>query len=521
LNDQKLSQYIAIFFIGLILVFMTGIYTLQRIDDWNNKMSSDIAENVIDTKKIIIKGHIDRTIHQLEIEKDDITVDLHTQAELFNIKLANMLAQNSTFTSECIDKMDVIADAYKPIHYIVFNTDDNSILYASEENIPDPSLHVENTTISVRTPINGITVVTYATNQIIDAIVKERMAHHIRNIRLEDDGYIWVNEVINYDGGQDYAIRRVHPNLPETEGILLSTETQDIKGGKPYLIELEGIKENGDVFFTYYFKEPNSNDVSQKITYAKLYEPYNWIIATGVYLNDVNVMIDERQQQLQYFKTIKFILFTLSAIVIGLLIFGWRFLLLFNKTKIEEQALLENDMTLIEGQLKAISEIAYQDPLTSLYNRRAMLLRLTEELSSGERHHYSSSVILCDIDYFKNINDTHGHDVGDEVLRKVALFLQAHVRKEDTIARWGGDEFLILLTHTAIDSAELVADNLRLLFQAHDYSRLVDGESFTLSFGLTTSTESDSCESLVKRADLALYESKRSGRDRVSVYHND
>ena len=122
-----------------------------------------------------------------------------------------------------------------------------------------------------------------------EEFVKEGTLSFIRNIVHESNflsgAYIWINEVTNFDGGENYGIRQVHGNLPDTEGMLLSTSMQDAKGNLPYLIELEGIKENGEFYYKYWFKEYKSDKVSEKITYAKLYEPYNWIVCTGTYLN--------------------------------------------------------------------------------------------------------------------------------------------------------------------------------------------------------------------------------------------
>ena len=125
----------------------------------------------------------------------------------------------------------------------------------------------------------------------IDSIIKEEIQFHIRNTKLNYSGYIWVNEIINYDGGDKYAIRLTHPNLPETEGMFLSTNMTDIKGNKPYLEELEGIKKEGSLFFTYWFKKLDTNQIEQKLTYARLYKKYNWIIATGIYLDDVDALV--------------------------------------------------------------------------------------------------------------------------------------------------------------------------------------------------------------------------------------
>lgn len=122
--------------------------------------------------------------------------------------------------------------------------------------------------------------------------LKKTAANRIRKAKLKDSGYIWVNEVINFEGGDDYAIRLVHPNLTDTEGMLLSTNMEDIKGTKPYLTELEGVKRDGEIFFKYWFKKKNSQSIAPKFTYAKLYREFNWVIASGVYLDDVKDSMD-------------------------------------------------------------------------------------------------------------------------------------------------------------------------------------------------------------------------------------
>jgi len=126
--------------------------------------------------------------------------------------------------------------------------------------------------------------------------LKERLQEQIRQTRLIDDGYIWVNEVLNYQGGDGYAVRLVHPNLTEEEGTLLSTGFQDIKGNTPYLTELEGVRDHGEIYFQYWFKKMNSDEIAPKLTYAKLYKEYDWIIASGVYLDDLDATLATQQQ---------------------------------------------------------------------------------------------------------------------------------------------------------------------------------------------------------------------------------
>lgn len=133
----------------------------------------------------------------------------------------------------------------------------------------------------------------------IEKVVIKRISTQIRNLRLIDDGYIWVNRIVNYEGGDNYAIREIHPNLPQTEGMWLSTNTTDIKGKRPYEAELNGIKKDGELFYQYYFKQLKSDQISHKMSYAKLYKPYDWVVATGVYLDDVDKFIEIETNKMQ------------------------------------------------------------------------------------------------------------------------------------------------------------------------------------------------------------------------------
>jgi signal transduction histidine kinase len=119
-------------------------------------------------------------------------------------------------------------------------------------------------------------------------IVEANTRELIHASRYSNDAYFWINEVVNFDGGDNYGSRLIHPNLKHTEGQILSTSMTDIQGKFPYLEELEGVKNSGENFYTYFFKKMNSEVVSEKLTYARLYPEYNWIVAMGVHLDDIS-----------------------------------------------------------------------------------------------------------------------------------------------------------------------------------------------------------------------------------------
>jgi len=163
---------------------------------------------------------------------------------------------------------------------------------------------------------------------------------------------------------------------------------------------------------------------------------------------------------------------------------------------------------------KRIEELAITDRLTKIYNRIHLDKILNSELVRSSRYKTPFSVILLDIDKFKSVNDTYGHQVGDSVLKESAKILKNSVREIDTLGRWGGEEFLVIAPNTDLEGARRLAEKLRVAMESFRFS--VVGNK-TGSFGVSSWREGDSEESLLKRADDALYLAKERGRNRVEV----
>ncbi|WP_447776955.1 GGDEF domain-containing protein [Pseudomonas chlororaphis] len=166
---------------------------------------------------------------------------------------------------------------------------------------------------------------------------------------------------------------------------------------------------------------------------------------------------------------------------------------------------------------RAATRSALRDPLTDTGNRIAMDQTLQREIEMARRHLHPLSLLMLDIDHFKRINDSHGHSAGDEVLKAVAAAIKAQLRNVDMVFRFGGEEFLILLSNTGRDAAAMVGERLRQAAQAKDY--WADGKliELTVSLGCSTLLPGESAESLLRRADSALYVAKREGRNRLAM----
>ena len=175
---------------------------------------------------------------------------------------------------------------------------------------------------------------------------------------------------------------------------------------------------------------------------------------------------------------------------------------------------LENLNIKLQEQLDYTNYIANHDKLTSLYNRYKFDESLEKEIQRAKRYAHPLSFIITDIDYFKNINDTYGHQTGDTILIQLAGILLENIRDIDVLARWGGEEFVIILPDTDKEQVLSLAEKLRSIIQTHSFEQKI---SLTCSFGVTTFHESDTKDSIFARMDKALYQAKELGRNRVQA----
>jgi diguanylate cyclase (GGDEF)-like protein len=161
--------------------------------------------------------------------------------------------------------------------------------------------------------------------------------------------------------------------------------------------------------------------------------------------------------------------------------------------------------------------MASTDPLTGLLNRRAFLERFEYERVRSSRYDERISVILADIDHFKRVNDTLGHEAGDYVLRVIADLLRKNLREQDSICRWGGEEFIVLLPMTDLESAVETAEKLRRVVEIFRFEHKAVPIMVTMSFGVALHAPGAPVGECVQRADSHMYESKSTGRNRVSA----
>nr|WP_246717076.1 GGDEF domain-containing protein [Oricola nitratireducens] len=159
------------------------------------------------------------------------------------------------------------------------------------------------------------------------------------------------------------------------------------------------------------------------------------------------------------------------------------------------------------------------DPLTGVLNRRGFDSRIAALYEGPSVEGHCHAVVMADIDHFKSVNDRHGHDAGDAILSRFARILQGAARDSDFVVRWGGEEFMIVITNSDVAGGRLYAETVRAVFESQRHERL-GGDSVTASFGIAEWRQGQKISEVGRLADLALYRAKREGRNRVCIHRS-
>ena len=321
----------------------------------------------------------------------------------------------------------------------------------------------------------------------------------VHNSHFVEETYYWINEVKNYKGGKDYAIRLIHPNPRSSEGMLLSTDMQDAVGDYPYERELEEINKKGESFNTYYFKKKDSDDFARKITYSKLYKPYNWIVCMGSYYDDIYDYVDTLRKVRGL---------TITQIAVPLIILLDLFFIFYIAFKIHSD----------RKNSRSPSEQDARDNLTYANTREFGQKELKRLFYTYKENFESPAIMFMDIDNFKTLNDTYGRETGDFVLVQIAGIFNEQSRSSDILIRWDGDRFAGIFWGMKKSDCWHYAQKLLETVSTRKIQYRDKTIQTTVSLGFSFFHEDDkSYAQAVERANKALKEAKAAGKNRARV----
>ncbi|WP_028583509.1 sensor domain-containing diguanylate cyclase [Desulfogranum mediterraneum] len=349
------------------------------------------------------------------------------------------------------------------------------------------------------------------------AMTRNRVLENIGQTMGENpEDYFFIYQLHDIAGGRNFATMLVNPNRPDLVGRSLSDDYTGAHG-KPFRKEfLQGLREEGEAFVTYWYKKSGTDEPQKKLSYFRLYPEWHWVVAKGVYLDGLDQLIAAKKQHLARQVRHKITLFTLFFFTaIGVVIVIAR---LFTRSI---NAILDAYKQDQQQQRQELEEINRQlhkqattDNLTAIFNRQHFNQHLAQEVSRAKRYHSPLSLILFDIDDFKQVNDTLGHLCGDEVLKELSQLVSGRIRQSDTLARWGGEEFALLSPGSDSQQARATAEKLCILINSHTFSIR---RRISCSFGVTELVCTENSGDLINRADQALYSAKDQGKNRVCV----
>lgn len=345
----------------------------------------------------------------------------------------------------------------------------------------------------------------------------------LRNINKNSQGYFFVFDMTG----------RVilHSTNPELEGENL-LESEDQKHIFITTQLLKSAKSEFKEFVTYSWENPKSSKVETKLSFVEQIPQTNWLVGSGFYMDEIESIVEEERSSLQkiYEKkllTLKIysIIFTIISLFISIFIskkLKEKFILLKAELEKKSNELQELNLELeekihirtkeLEDAYIKMRHIANTDSLTQINNRYSFLNAFNYELKKHKELQSEFSLIMFDIDHFKRINDTYGHDVGDKVIIEITQRAKESLRESDIFGRIGGEEFMIFLPHTSIDEAKEIAQRVRINIDSADFN--IVGH-VTISLGVSSYTANEGGFDILKKVDMALYEAKSLGRNRV------
>jgi diguanylate cyclase (GGDEF)-like protein len=339
-----------------------------------------------------------------------------------------------------------------------------------------------------------------------DELTIDLMRKIYDKMRWGKTGYIFV---LDFHGNTIY-----HPNKKFMHENRWNLTRHGIKIVQ--LLTFSALKHPNGTYVKYWAYNPLGKPIL-KISYVKVFKPLHFFIGSGIYLDKLNKTLLKRQKEYRSLleELVKQILSGTLFILMGVLAFTAAISYFVQK-------IFERYERELETEKNKLFDKAIHDSLTGLYNKEAFKVYLRENLELAKRENKNLAVVFIDLDRFKEVNDTYGHEHGDKLLKKVAKRLEKCVRKVDKIARFGGDEFVILLND--VKNKEYIVDIVQRILEEIKKPLKVDDKIhyLTTSIGISVAPmDSEDADELLKNADTAMYKAKQEGKDRFEFFTDE
>ena len=267
-----------------VLILMCAAFLLfsQRVVVGNRESLREVAVAEV-------RESMKEVIGNLFVKIDTVRNRMSREAEIIIKDTASRIRRAEiSDVSDLVEQLKVCKENYLSLRIqAIYWADEGEAYHVRAKEDTWMALPIENSDdldVSVMQEtleLEGKIIILFFEQKDEDALVKEEIREYVHAEKYEGNQYVWVNEILNIEGGNRYAVRRISPNQEELEGHYLSTLMQDAKGNYPYQIELDGIRKDGYVFYSYFFESAETDKVTEKFSYSQYYEPFNWIVSTG------------------------------------------------------------------------------------------------------------------------------------------------------------------------------------------------------------------------------------------------
>uniref|UniRef100_UPI0040568841 ATP-binding protein n=1 Tax=Agathobacter sp. TaxID=2021311 RepID=UPI0040568841 len=363
-ESKKLSFILVLAQITVFLfIFVMAVTFFLNITNNSDEVVDEMVMSIVEDD---LKDEVNNTIKQID--------QMYTENSSKAIGIVDLLCLctrgTDSITVEELQKTIQAANEgfYIPMAEALLMKNGEKWLVTSTElqllNDTQYDAWTANATYLAEAPItNGIVIFSATKEGIKNQTIEQARTMIHRHVHHDSNKYLWVNEIIHMEGGDNYAVRRIHANLTDTEGMLLSTSMQDITGAYPYLEELEGIRENKEILYTYHFKNLLNDEIELKVTYACYYEPFNWIVAMGEPISD----IVSRADGIKTYTTDQMQQLSMGFLSMGIFLLLLDILMLYSISRNMLNALKEKEATRRVELEQALNEAKYANMAKSAF----------------------------------------------------------------------------------------------------------------------------------------------------------
>lgn len=401
-NSNKKYVWILIGCIALIALVFT-IHTAETKLMYGENLQT-FYNFTLEASKTRIREIVTRTAHDMDMEREQISIEIESIFQNVNSILDGLIDKHHIDQLISILKMSdscKVNDLHQRM--VIWSNSEQQIKDSTDPQFPTGTKMAKEELLQIIQSyqyhvVRGIEddqymFAVYLTDEQLEREMKDRIANGIRQTKLERDGYIWVTEILDYNGGEAYSKSIVQPNLPESEGRIIAARNMEYHGRYPYADELEAIKKDGEGFFIYPFKIHESDEARTKLSYVQHYPDYDWVIGTGIYIDEIYDIVLEKGYEFDNDIQIRNVI-TAGTMFILFIIAGVTGLVLIKYHEDREKQLIKEKKQLLKEHYR-ILENKYDKTnqiLHDVKNHLICIFRLAEHRNYEQVLHYIQSM---------------------------------------------------------------------------------------------------------------------------------